>query len=135
MCRLIKQVFIILLSFSSSLETKCLSLNGEPCMARPILISLNLAELEYYQFMINLDKCNGSCKALSPKICVPKTTKDINIKVFNTITNKNAAKAITNIVHVIVNVNSIVQHLIQIKIGITKYVHVILYHFVMHRAL
>ena len=61
-------------------------------MIRPILIDLNPVELKYYQFMTNLDKCNGSCNVLSPKICVLKETKAINIKVFNTITNKNRAK-------------------------------------------
>ena len=63
------------------------------CMATPTLIDLNLVELKYYLFMINLDKCNGSCNILSPQICVPKETKDMNIKVFNTITNKNDAIA------------------------------------------
>ena len=38
MFSLIKQVFIVLLSFSSSLATKCLSLNEEPCMVRATLI-------------------------------------------------------------------------------------------------
>ena len=42
--------------------------------------------------MISLDKCNGSCNVLLPKTCVPKETKDINVKVFNIITNKNEAK-------------------------------------------
>ena len=42
--------------------------------------------------MINLDKCTGSCNVLSPKICVPKETKDINVIAFNMITNKNQAK-------------------------------------------
>ena len=47
MFSLIKQVFIVLLSFSSSLarlakiRTKCLSLNDEPCMVRHTLIDLN----------------------------------------------------------------------------------------------
>ena len=41
--------------------------------------------------MINLDKCNF----LSPKICISKETKDTNVKVFNMITNKNEAKAMT----------------------------------------
>ena len=91
----------MLLSFSESLtcyQTKCLSLNDEPCMgcmATPTLIDLNLVELKYYPFMISLDKCSGSCNILSPQMCVPKETKDINIKVFNMITNKNDAKAMT----------------------------------------
>ena len=58
---LIKQVFITLLSFSGSLAIKCVSLNNEPCMIRPILIDLNPAELNYYPFMISLDKCIESC--------------------------------------------------------------------------
>ena len=35
----------------------------------------------------------GSCNVSSPKICVSKKAKDINVKVFNMITNKNYAKA------------------------------------------
>ena len=42
--------------------------------------------------MINLDKCTGSCNVLSPKICVQKVTKYVNLKVLNMITNKNEAK-------------------------------------------
>ena len=57
MFRLIKQIFIALLSFSESLTTKCVSLNNEPCMIRPTLIDLNPVELNYYPFMISLDKC------------------------------------------------------------------------------
>ena len=84
-------MFTVLLSFSSCLATKCVSLNDEPCMFRPTLIDLNPVELTYYLFMISLGKCNGSYNVLSPKICVPKETKDINVKVFN-LTNKNEAK-------------------------------------------
>ena len=80
MFNLIKQVFIVLLSFSESLATKYLFLNNEPCMIRPTIIDLNPAEFKYYIFMISLDKCTGSCNVLSSKICVPKETKDINVK-------------------------------------------------------
>ena len=48
--------------------------------------------------MISLDKCTRICNALSPKICVPKETKDINVKAFNTITNKNEAKTMTKFI-------------------------------------
>ena len=57
MFSLIKQVFIVLLSFSESLATKCVSLNDEPCMIRPTLINFNPVELKYYPFRISLDKC------------------------------------------------------------------------------
>ena len=55
---------------------------------------MNPVELEYYPFMISLDKCTGSCNVLSPKIYVPKETKELNNKVCNIILNKNQAKTI-----------------------------------------
>ena len=64
------------------------------CLVKPTPIDFNLGELKYYPFMISLDKRNGSCNALSPKICVPTRTKNINVKVFNTIANKNEAKTL-----------------------------------------
>ena len=45
-------------------------------MIRRTLIDLNPVKLNYYPFMIGVDRCNGSCNVLSPKICVPKETKD-----------------------------------------------------------
>ena len=39
--------------------------------------------------MICLNSCTGRCNISSPKICIPKETKDINVKAFNMITNKN----------------------------------------------
>ena len=50
-------LFIVLLSFSESLATKCLFLNDKPCMVRPILIDMGPVELKYYPFMIILNKC------------------------------------------------------------------------------
>ena len=93
-------LFILLLSFSEFLareanvsdQTKCLLLNDEPRMVRPTLINMNPVELEYYPFATSLNKCSGSCNALSPKICAPKETKDMNVKAFNIITNKYQAK-------------------------------------------
>ena len=118
MVGLIKQVFIVLLSFSESLardRTKCLFLNDEPCMVRPTLTDLNPAELKYYHFIISLDKCARSCNVFSLKISISKETKDINVKVFNIITNKNEGKTMKKIFHVIV---------MQIKNGIIKHVNV-----------
>ena len=62
-------------------------------MVRPTLIDLNPVELKYYPFMISLNICNGSYNVLSPKICVPKKSKDIKVKTFNMIIYKNQAKA------------------------------------------
>ena len=90
MFSLFKQELIVLLSFSSSLVAKCVSLHDEPCMVRPTLIDLNPVEPKYYSFVISLDKCNGRCNVLSPKICVPKKTKYKNVKVFTLITSKKS---------------------------------------------
>ena len=56
---------------------------------------MNPVELKIYPFMIRLDKCTRSCNVVSPKICVPKETKDINVKVLNMKANKNKTKATT----------------------------------------
>ena len=81
---IIKLVFIVLLCFSRSLATTLFDLK-------------NHVELNYYPFRVNPDKCSRSCNSiddLSTKICVTSKTKDINVKVFDTITNKNEAKTI-----------------------------------------
>ena len=62
-------------------------------MVRPTLVYMNLVELKYYPFEISLNKCTRICNVLSPKVCVLKKTKDMNVKAFNMITNKNEAKA------------------------------------------
>ena len=88
-------LIIVLLSFISSLardQRKCLFLNDEPCLVRPTLLDMNLNELKYYPFMISLIKCTGNCNVLSPKICVPKETKNIYIKAFNVILTKMKLK-------------------------------------------
>ena len=44
---------------SVSRNTKCISLDNQPCMTRPTLINLNPDKhnqgLRYYPFMVNLD--------------------------------------------------------------------------------
>ena len=72
-----------------------MSLNNEPCMVRSTLFNLNPVDLNYYSFMISLNKCSGGCNSVddvSAKICFPSKAKDVNVKVFNLITNRNEAK-------------------------------------------
>ena len=85
---LIKQVFLVLLSFDEFLKTKCASLNNEPHIARPNLFDLNHVELIYYPFMISLDKYNESYNAINDfiyKIHISSYTKVLNVEVFNMI--------------------------------------------------
>ena len=89
MFRLIKQVFITLLSFSEPLSTKCMSLNNQSWMTRSTFIDLNLIELNYYPFMVSLDKCNRSYNTVDDlymKLCFISKAKDIDFEVFNTLT-------------------------------------------------
>ena len=65
-------------------------------MIRPTVIDLNSDEFKYYPFIISLNKCTGSCNVLSPEIFVPKETKDVTVKAFNMITNKNESKAVAD---------------------------------------
>ena len=83
---------------------------------------MNPNELKYSPFRISLNKCTGNFNALYPKLRVPKETKDV--KVFNMITNKDEAKAMTEHFSFIVNANSIVQDLIQDINGIIKHINV-----------
>ena len=72
-----------------------MSLNNEPCIAKPTIIDLYPVELNYYLFMISLVKFNGSFNAvndLSTKTCIPSKTKNVNVKVFDMITRINDAK-------------------------------------------
>ena len=64
-------------------------------MVRPTFVDLNPVESIYYPFMIGIDECSENCNVSSPKICVLKETKDINVKAFNMTTNKNEARAVT----------------------------------------
>ena len=97
------------MSFSGSLAsmvnvskfTRCISLNYQLCMTRPILIDLNSDEynqgLRYYPFLVNLDTCNGSSNivdGLSDRICVPNKTEDVNLSVFNIITRTKESKTL-----------------------------------------
>ena len=94
---LIKQVFIVLLSFGEFLASKCVSLNNKSCMARPSFIGLNPVEFNYYSFIISLDKYSGNCNAvdyLFTSKCVPSKIKVVNIKVLNMITKLNEAKTL-----------------------------------------
>ena len=75
MFSLIKQVFIVLLSFSSSLATKCVSLNDKSCMIRPTLITLNPVKLKNYPFMISLDKCIEAIMSYLQKYVFQKKQK------------------------------------------------------------
>ena len=104
MFELIKKIFIGLLTgiLSATNHTKGMSLSNQKCMIQPTLINLHpneySQEFHYYPFAVKLDRCVGSCNALndlSNKVCVPNRTEDLNLSVFNMITEINESKTLT----------------------------------------
>ena len=52
-------------------------------------------KFHFYPFTVKWGKCVGSCNTLndlSNKVCVPNKTEDLNLKVFNMITEINESK-------------------------------------------
>ena len=83
------------MSFSGSLATKCVSLINEPCINKPTFSDFNTVELNYYQFIVSLNKCSGSCNTvddLFTKTCGSNKTRDLNVKLFNMIATTNKPK-------------------------------------------
>ena len=83
-------------------HTKCVSFNNQKCKIQPTLINLHLnkysQEFYYYPFEVKLDKCVRSCNTLndlSNRVCVPNKTEDLDIHVFNMITEKNESNILT----------------------------------------
>ena len=99
-----KKMFIVLLSnrVSGSNHTKCVPLSNQKCMTQPTLNNLHPNEYSeefcYYPVPVKLDRCVGSCNTLndlSNKICVSNKTEDLNLSVFNMITEINESKTLT----------------------------------------
>ena len=106
MFELIKKIFIGLLTdiVSASNHTKCVSLSNKKCMAQLTLINLHPNEYSQefycYLFAVKLDRCVGSCNTvnkLSNKVCVPNKTEDLNLSVFNMVTERNELKTLKSI--------------------------------------
>ena len=70
-------------------------------MVQQILINFHIneysQELYYYSFAVRQDKCVGSCNTfngLFNKLCVQNKTEDLNLSVFNMITEVNGSKTL-----------------------------------------
>ena len=101
MLGIINKSFLLLLTgiVNASNHTKYVSLNNQNCKIQANLINLHLneysQELHYYQFPTKLDKWVGRCNTLNHlynKFFVPNKTEDLNIHVFNIITEKIESK-------------------------------------------
>ena len=81
--------------------TKCVSLNNQQCMIQPTLINLlpnkYTQVLHYYPFVVTLNRCDGGCNTLNSlfnRVCILNKTEDLNIHVFNMITEINESRVL-----------------------------------------
>ena len=107
MPRFIKQTFtvlvLLLLGFSGSLTTKCISLNKQSQRTRLTLTDVNPHELYYDPFIVILDRLDGSCNTAEDafcRICLSNNTENTNLKVFSMIKGIKDSKKLKNIFHV-----------------------------------
>ena len=74
---------------NASNHTNFISLSNQKCMIQPTIVNLHPKEYNqefyYYPFVVELDRCVGSCNTLndlSNKVCVSNKTEDLNLSVF-----------------------------------------------------
>ena len=76
---------------------ECVSVVNQKCMPRPKILNVNegVGEALFYPYNVQVNKCSGSCNTLDDpmaRICVPKITKNINIKVYNFLMRLNETR-------------------------------------------
>ena len=72
-------------------------MNNQECKIRPEIININSNELSFSPCNVKISKCSGSCNNINDpyaKLCVPDVVKNINVKVFNLISNTNETRYI-----------------------------------------
>ena len=102
MFRFIKQTFISAVMFfsyylPSTTSLSCISVNNQPCKARPKIVNVNSNNPVFYPFSIKTNKCSGNCNNINDpyaKICVSDVAKDLNVKVFNLMSRTNETRHI-----------------------------------------
>ena len=95
-------------------------------MIQPALIKLHPNEyfqgLCYYPFVVNLDRCIGSCNTLddlSNRVWVPNKIEHLNLNVFNMIIGINESKISTKRYHASVNLSLMVENVTKITINVS----------------
>ena len=79
----------ILLNFTNALD--CISMKNCECKLRSEITGINSNNPMFYPFSIKINKCSGNCNNINDlyaRICVPDVKKDLNVKVFNLMSNK-----------------------------------------------
>ena len=91
----VKKVFVLGLTVLSSSITgplNCVSMNNQESKVRPKIADIDSNNPMFYPFSIKVNKCSGNCNNFNDpyaKICVLDTVKDLNVRVFNSISRTN----------------------------------------------
>ena len=86
-------VFSFLVLSVNSLE--CISMKNQECKVREEVINVNSNNPVFYPFSVKVNKCSGNCNNISDpyaELCVPDVVKNINLKVFNSMSWGNQTK-------------------------------------------
>ena len=88
------------ISFLNMVKVKsleCMSVVNQKCMSIPKIIDINANEPVFYPYSIKVNQFSRSCNNINDpfaKLCVPDTTKNINVKVFNLMARINETRQI-----------------------------------------
>ena len=102
MFKFAKRIFVSAMMFfgynlSPVNPLECVSLNNQECKVRPKIININTNEPVFFPFSIKTSKGSGSCNSINypyAKLCVPDVVKNLNVKVFSTISRTNETRHI-----------------------------------------
>ena len=79
-------------SLSCVISLECISIKNEECKVRPETININSNNPIFFPFSLKINICNGNCNNINDpyaRICVPDIAKNLNVKVFNIISETN----------------------------------------------
>ena len=70
---------------------------NQKCKVRPQILNVNGDDPMFFPFSIKTSKCSGSCNNINnplAKLCVPDVVKNLNVKVFNLVSETNEKRRI-----------------------------------------
>ena len=101
MFRFMKYIFISVIMFFGSLSIvnplECISMKNQECKAGPEIVNINNNNPVFYPFSIKTNKRSGNCNNINDpyaKICIPDIVKNLNVKVFNSMSLTNETRHI-----------------------------------------
>ena len=92
MLRFIKKMFFTEMTLFNCSALNCISVSNQECKIRPVIANINSNESLFHPSSILVNKCRGSCNDINnsyTKLCVLDVVKNMNIKVFTTMSRIN----------------------------------------------